>query len=298
MSWKERKKKRKKIKNETDEQGEAQKKSCSSHMSWGRPLFLFILATPLLSISLVVFSVPCLIVGIICCDLHSECILHGAKQGATHATPRPLLHSGCWCKVVRCACLCPAVLLCCACGCGLYMVYIYSPWWAGVGLRGLLGAAAPVPDSPWQACGNLSVIGNRMRIGNRDTFFPDMIIADVITDLSHHPIRYETLLIVSNTKYLQQYNTPYQVWYIQYAIWWGEIGVMTWWRHRNICEHVWSAKCQALFAVSLQQNQSMKQSPTVHSTIHHVTAWAHESHKTVTHAVSYTHLTLPTILLV
>ena len=93
----------------------------------------------------------------------------------------------------------------------------------------------------------------------------------------------ETLLIVSNTKYLQQYNTPYQVWYIQYAIWWGEIGVMTWWRHRNICEHVWSAKCQALFAVSLQQNQSMKQSPTVHSTIHHVTAWAHESHKTVTH---------------
>ena len=80
--------------------------------------FLSILAIPLLSILLVVFSVPCLIVDIICCDLHR------GKQGATHATTRRLRLSGCWWKVVRSACLCPAVLLCCVCGCGLHVVYI------------------------------------------------------------------------------------------------------------------------------------------------------------------------------
>ena len=35
--------------------------------------------------------------------------------------------------------------------------------------------------------GNLSVIGNRLHICNRDTFFPDLI-TDLIIDLSDHPI--------------------------------------------------------------------------------------------------------------
>ena len=107
--------------------------------------FLSILAIPLLSILLLVFFRALL--DIICCDFR------GGKQGVTHATTWRLRHSGCWCKVVRSACLCPAVLLCCVCGCGRYVVYICSV----MGWRGVVA----VPASPWQTCGNLSVIGNR-----------------------------------------------------------------------------------------------------------------------------------------
>ena len=78
--------------------------------------FLFILAMPLLSISLVAFFMPCLIIGTTSCDLRSESILNGGKQGATPASPRRLLHPVLLVQgvnvIVRCACLHPAVLLC------------------------------------------------------------------------------------------------------------------------------------------------------------------------------------------
>ena len=38
-----------------------------------------------------------------------------------------------------------------------------------------------------------------MFTGNPDTFFPDMI-TDVITDLSDHPIRYESLILTSRLR--------------------------------------------------------------------------------------------------
>ena len=65
-----------------------------------------------------------------------------------------------------------------------------------MGWRGVVGLARgsrSVPATPWQTCGNLSVIGNRMLIGSRDTFPLDKI-TDVIADLSDHPIRYETII--------------------------------------------------------------------------------------------------------
>ena len=57
------------------------------------------------------------------------------------------------------------MLLCCV---------LWLSLWAVRGLKSVMGwrAAAAVPAYPWLTCGNLSVIGNRMLIGNRDTFFP------------------------------------------------------------------------------------------------------------------------------
>ena len=74
-----------------------------------------------------------------------------------------------------------------------------------MGRRGVVGLARGSTSSPRFSLANMrqligTVIGNRMLVGNRDTFFPVMI-SDVITDLSDHPIRYETLLVrVSDTK--------------------------------------------------------------------------------------------------
>ena len=66
-----------------------------------------IVSIPLLSILPVAFSVPCLIVLIICGD--SEFIPHGGRQGGTHATPGRLFtpFAGAkYCAARACALLC------------------------------------------------------------------------------------------------------------------------------------------------------------------------------------------------